>query len=93
MDVSRNDARALARCKYLQRVGEIIRRERHAQGLSQERLADMADMPAAVLSKMEHGRVAVAFQRMMDVLWALDASEKICLEIFRMDAESRRAAA
>lgn len=45
--------------QWLQRVGENIRRERKAAGLTQERLAERADLAPRVVQKIEAGQITI----------------------------------
>ncbi len=44
---------------WLRAVGENIRRERKAAGLTQERLAELADLAPRVVQKIEAGQIAI----------------------------------
>lgn len=45
--------------KWLKTVGENIRRERKAAGLTQERLAELADLAPRVVQKIEAGEITI----------------------------------
>jgi transcriptional regulator with XRE-family HTH domain len=45
--------------KWLKTVGENIRRERRAAGLTQEKLAELADLAPRVVQKIEAGEITI----------------------------------
>lgn len=45
--------------KWLKTVGENIRRERKAAGLTQEKLAELADLAPRVIQKIEAGQITI----------------------------------
>ena len=45
--------------KWLRAVGDNIRRERKAAGLTQERLAELADLAPRVVQKIEAGQITI----------------------------------
>jgi transcriptional regulator with XRE-family HTH domain len=55
-----------------QLVGELIRKARHARGLSQERLGEWSGLDQSVISRIETGRPIglrfVTFLRVLDAL-------------------------
>lgn len=44
---------------WLKRVGDNLRRERKAAGLTQEKLAEKADLAPRVIQKIEAGEIAI----------------------------------
>lgn len=45
--------------KWLKTVGDNIRRERKAAGLTQEKLAEKADLAPRVIQKIEAGQITI----------------------------------
>lgn len=45
--------------KWLRSVGDNIRRERKAAGLTQEKLAEKADLAPRVIQKIEAGQITI----------------------------------
>lgn len=45
--------------QWLRTVGENIRRERKAAGLTQEKLAELADLAPRVIQKIEAGQITI----------------------------------
>ena len=74
-------------------VAEIIRREREKLGWTQARLADETGIAYGRVSYIEKGHPGTRLCTLLDILWALDVPEAVCLEIFRLDAGLRRVAA
>ncbi|GAN89881.1 hypothetical protein Gbfr_009_006 [Gluconobacter frateurii M-2] len=93
LEASEREERARNLTRKAKLVGEILHRERVAQGLSLTEVADQADVHRDTIKKMEKGEVLPRWTTLMDVLWVLDLSEAVCLEVFRVDMSFRRAAA
>lgn len=55
------------------RVGLMIARLREAKGMTQQELADAAEIDRANLSKIENGRYNVSIDILGKILFALDA--------------------
>jgi len=71
------------------RIGEILRRLRETEGLSREAFAERVNSTPRVIGDRESGIGRVTIEMLFDVLWELDASEKVFLEIIRADAALR----
>lgn len=93
MDASKRLAREKRHQLLARLVGEAIRFERHRQNLSQEKLADAAEMSVEALGRIERGEAVVTYPRLLDIFYALDLSEAACVALLRQDSEGRRAAA
>ncbi|GAD26435.1 hypothetical protein Gbth_017_147 [Gluconobacter thailandicus F149-1 = NBRC 100600] len=93
LEVSEREERARNLTRKAKLVGEILHRERIAQGLSLTEVADQAEVHRDTIKKMEKGEVVTRWTTLMDLIWVLDLSEAACLELFRVDMSTRRAAA
>ena len=58
-------------------VGELVRQYRKAAGLSQQDLADLADLSQARVSLIETGRVAIRLDEVVSIAAALDVSSSM----------------
>lgn len=65
---------------WLRAVGENIRRERKAAGLTQERLAELADLAPRVVQKIEAGQIAILITTLKRLRSALGCSFDRLLE-------------
>ena len=55
-------------------LGERVRRQRMAQGLTQTELANQTGIPIPNLSRIEHGRQSIYIERLRDLATALNVS-------------------
>lgn len=53
-------------------LGDRIRLERAARGLSQERLAELAAMDRQAINRIEQGHQAALVDNLFRIAWALD---------------------
>ena len=74
-------------------VGEFIRNERHLQQMTQDALSDASGIPRQTINQLELGEVVLTYPRLLDIMYALDLSERACIRLLMMDSESRRVAA
>ena len=58
-------------------IGEIIRRRRKQEGLSQTELANRTGLRQATVSQIESGNTATKIETLLDVLAALDLEFRI----------------
>jgi HTH-type transcriptional regulator/antitoxin HipB len=58
-------------------IGEIIRRERRARGLTQAQLGDLVGRRQATVSKLEKGDTGIQLDTLFDVLAALNLELRI----------------
>ena len=65
--------------EFLQLFGERVRRARMRLGLSQTECARLAQMPIAVLSRIEHGRQSIYLDRLVALLRTLNVSPEYLL--------------
>ena len=67
--------------KWLKSVGENIRCERKAAGLTQEKLAEMADLAPRVVQKIEAGQITILISTLRRVRKVIGCSyEKLLPE-------------
>ena len=71
MALERTDSGRGPRADYPQ-IGERLRERRHELGLSQEELADRADLHRTYISSLEQGRRNVAVRNLVRLAEALD---------------------
>jgi len=57
--------------KWLKAVGENVRRERKAAGLTQEKLAEVADLAPRVIQKIEAGQIVILISTLRRIRKAL----------------------
>lgn len=55
-------------------LGERVRRQRMALGLSQTELSALVDIPIPNLSRIEHGRQSIYIERLVELAQALRVS-------------------
>lgn len=60
--------------KWLKQVGENLRRERKAAGLTQEKLAEKADLAPRVIQKIEAGQIAILISTLRRIRKGLGCS-------------------
>lgn len=60
------------RDKWLRIVGENIRKERRCAGLTQEKLAERADLAPRVVQKIEAGDITILISTLRRIRKALD---------------------
>ena len=71
-------------------IGGIVRRERLKRRWTAERLAHECGHSDEIISKIERGLQGAKISVLFNILWALDCSEEIFLEIVRADATLRQ---
>jgi ribosome-binding protein aMBF1 (putative translation factor) len=69
-----NVPKSKARYDWLKQLGDNIRRERIRQNLTQQRLAEMAELNIRNVQRIEAGQIAVLFSTMVRIKKALGAS-------------------
>lgn len=75
MEHRANIGAVLPRTKVqLLRFGRVVRGRRNALGLSQEMLAEIADLHRTYIGYIENGRVNISFENIGKVARALDAA-------------------
>lgn len=57
-----------------QRFGRLVRRLRNARGLSQETLAERADLAADTIRRLEHGSFSPSLETLAKLVVGLDSS-------------------
>jgi transcriptional regulator with XRE-family HTH domain len=72
-------------------LGERIRRQRMALGLSQTDFAAKTGIPVQVLSRLEHGRQSIWVERLVELAAALQVSTDYLLGLTDDPAPARRA--
>jgi transcriptional regulator with XRE-family HTH domain len=67
------------------KIGKRIRATRKQRGLSQERLAEMAEVGTGHISHIENGHTKVSVQTLVNICNALDVSadELLCGQIYQ----------
>nr|WP_294915401.1 helix-turn-helix transcriptional regulator [uncultured Neokomagataea sp.] len=85
----KNSAVQPNKAQVLRQIGEIVRRERLAQEMTQAQLAHVTGFSETAIGRLEHGQAGISLDRFFDILWALDASEAVCLKMFQIDAQAR----
>lgn len=60
--------------KWLRAVGDNIRHERKAAGLTQEKLAELADLAPRVVQKIEAGQIAILISTLRRIRKAIGCS-------------------
>jgi len=71
------------------RIGAILRRLREAEGLTREAFAERVNVSPRVIGDRETGVGRITIEMLFDILWEMDASEDVFLEILREDAHLR----
>lgn len=61
-----------ARSRWLKQLGDNIRRERNARNMTQQQLAEFADLNIRNVQRIEAGEIAVLFGTMVRIKKALD---------------------
>ena len=64
-------AKSRARSRWLKQLGDNIRRERIAKSLTQQQLAEFADLNIRNVQRIEAGEIAVLFSTMVRIKRAL----------------------
>lgn len=72
-------------------IGDTIRRLREADDLSVAELAACVDSQPQTIRDLERGRHSPSFPMLLDLFYALDASEEDFCEILRRDGAVRQA--
>ena len=67
-----NQKKAQERIKF----GKRVKRRRQEQELTQEQLAERADMDCGYLSSIERGTRNLSFEMILSIAWALKVSPK-----------------
>jgi transcriptional regulator with XRE-family HTH domain len=74
-------------------VGRAIRRERGGQRLSQERLAELADLSRVYISQVELGAASISVEAFISIAHALKMTPSDLLREAESLAKPRKAAA
>jgi transcriptional regulator with XRE-family HTH domain len=67
--------------KWLRAIGDNLRRERKAAGLTQEKLAELANLAPRVVQKIEAGQITILISTLRRIRKAIGCSyEKLLVE-------------
>ncbi len=66
-------------------VGLNIRKIREDKGLSQEKLAALADIHRVYMGQVERGEKNVSLQNLEKIAWALDVDIRVLVDIDSID--------
>ncbi|MCP4259044.1 MAG: helix-turn-helix transcriptional regulator [Planctomycetes bacterium] len=66
-------------------VGLNIRKIREDKGLSQEKLAALADLHRVYMGQVERGEKNVSLQNLEKIAWALDVDIRVLVDIDSID--------
>lgn len=73
-------------------IASIVRRERAQTGATIERVAAEAGVTRGTVKHIEGGTGVPRMTTLFDVLWALDCSQAVWMEIAQLDARLRATA-